>query len=258
MPREQTSDPLVEVSPAPPSDAAPTGEPPPQEGPPGPPPDPVQNALLEGPSRLPIRVSSPFQEQGPAPLTVLLHGICNNPKVTCGWFQPGDLAPSWQVCPAGNSPCGRDSYQWSTSPAPRLEEHVSSGLARVQERYGERISREGAVLVGFSLGAFAAVSLLSSGTRRFDGLVLVGASVAPTPEQIALAGVRRVAFAAGDFDSAAPAMRRAAAALEKQGIQARYESLGRTGHVIPDSTSAPIGRLIDWARDQAHAGAPPR
>lgn len=223
-----------------------------------PPPEPALNALLEGPSKAPIRVTSPFHERGPAPLTVVLHGSCGEPKITCGWFQDGDMEATWQVCPAGNSYCGRNAYEWSISPAPRLEKYLSGGLARVRERYGERISEEGAVLVGFSLGAFAAVSLLSSGTHQFAGVVLVGASVAPTAEQITSAGVARIALVAGDFDSSAPAMQRAAAALKKQGIRARFVSLGQTGHFFPDSTSAPIGRVIDWARGLDHAGSPAR
>lgn len=220
------------------------------EPPAGPPAEPARNVLLQGPGHTQLRVSSPFQERGAAPMTVLLHGICNNPRVTCGWFHEEDLGPTWQVCPAGNVPCGGDGYQWSVHSPERLERHVLGGVAHTQERYGARISPEDAVLVGFSLGAVAAVTLLASGTQRFSGVVLVGASVSPSAEQLALAGVRRIALAAGDHDGAAPAMRRAAASLRKRGVQARFESLGRVGHVIPDSTSAPIGRLIDWARGQ--------
>jgi hypothetical protein len=52
-------------------------------------------------------------------------------------------------------------------------------------------------------------------------------------------------------------MRAQAESLRKQGIEARFVSLGRVGHFIPVETAAQVAELIDWARgDPSLAAAP--
>jgi hypothetical protein len=82
---------------------------------------------------------------------------------------------------------------------------------------------------------------------RFRGLVLVAASVQPQAAMLRGAGIRRVALLAGEWDGSRASMEATAARLSADGIEARYASLGRFGHVIPDSTSGTIADAIAWA-----------
>jgi predicted esterase len=202
---------------------------------------------LAGQGRGQVCVTSPEREAGPAPATVLLHGMCNDPHLTCDWFRPGELASSWQVCPSGPVACDQ-GFQWAGGPG-SVARRIEQSLGRARAEYPGRIAEGRAVLVGFSQGAFAAVELMRGGERGFVGLVLVGAKAVPRAADLRAAGVRRVGLAAGDLDGAAATMRRAAASLEREGLGARYLSLGRVGHVIPDATSGEIAALIEWARE---------
>lgn len=197
-----------------------------------------------------MRWTAPLREHEPAPLTVLMHGLCNDPQVTCGWFR--ELGTSWQVCPAGPVSCGW-GYQWAGGPE-KSRQRVAASVERAREELGARLRADGAVLVGFSMGAMGAVEVVRTSPGMFVGLVLVGARVTPRASDLRAAGVRRVALAAGDFDGAAGSMRAVAASLSRAGIDARYVSLGKVGHFIPDSTSAPIAELIAWAREVVPSG----
>jgi pimeloyl-ACP methyl ester carboxylesterase len=194
------------------------------------------------------RVKAPARAASAAPVTVMLHGLCNDPQITCEWFLPGELGNEWQVCPRGNVACGGDTYQWGGSPAAK-QRLVAGFLSHVEAGDAGAASAEGAVLVGFSQGAYAAAEIVRAGPGPFVGVVIAGAPIELSLEELRRAGIRRAAFAAGDYDSARPALEHAAANLSRRGFEARYASLGKVGHVLPQASSAAVARLIDWSRD---------
>ncbi len=130
---------------------------------------------------------------------------------------------------------------------------IDASVAAAKERHGDRMRTDAVVLVGYSNGAYALSALVHELAQRpetamdLKGIVLFGADVHPNAADLHALGVR-VGFTAGDGDGSAAPMRATAASLQKENIDARFVSLGHVGHVIPQSTSATIAALIDWAR----------
>jgi predicted esterase len=193
------------------------------------------------------------------PLTIAFHSLCFDPQWTCDWFRPGDLAPQWQLCPRAPTPCGGGGYRWDAGPRD-MRRLVDLSLAAVKERHGARVRDDGTVLVGYSNGASAVVALVhaiasqaTDTTVPLKGVVLFGAEVELPAAELRALGMR-VGLTAGDLDGSSNRMRAQADSLQRQGVEARFVSLGRVGHVIPQSTSPAIGKLVDWVRGDS---APP-
>jgi hypothetical protein len=105
-----------------------------------------------------------------------------------------------------------------------------------------------------SQGAYAVAALMhylagqAEPGLRVKGIVLQGAEARITAADARRLGAR-IAFTAGDRDGAAPAMRAAAEDLRRQGIDARWVSLGKDeGHFTSVDTGKTMAQLIDWAR----------
>jgi predicted esterase len=177
-----------------------------------------------------------------APTVVALHGMCNDPSITCGWFQRGELSEWFQVCPRGAQACGGNLYRWSGRP----DADVADALAAAHELYPTRWDTSRRVLVGTSQGAFAALQVLRRSTGQFRGLVLIASSAAPDATQLREAGVRKVAFLCGDRDQARPAMQLAAKRLTQAGVPTRFWSLGNVAHEVPDATSPLVASATAW------------
>ena len=138
------------------------------------------------------------QTPSPAPFVVHLHGLCNDPVVTCSWFAPGQLSGFWQVCPQASAPCGGSGFQWAGGMM-TYRRQIEGALRRAKEQHPGAIKEGSSVLVGYSQGAFVAVAALSVLPQRFGGLVLVSASARPQPSTLRRAGVERIALLAGDW-----------------------------------------------------------
>jgi predicted esterase len=206
-----------------------------------------------------MRETAPMLEpdEGPRPVTLAFHSLCFDPVVTCDWFRPGELAPQWQLCPRAPTPCGGGGYRWDAGPD-SVRRVVERAVETAKARHGARVRDDSIVLVGYSNGAFAVASLVHAYAQQPEppgfvkGIVLFGAGVDLGAADVRRLGAR-VGYTAGDMDGSAWQLRAGAEALRRQGVEARFVSLGRVGHVIPQSTSPVIARLIDWARD----GDPP-
>jgi acetyl esterase/lipase len=78
---------------------------------------------------------------------------------------------------------------------------------------------------------------------------LLGALMRPDAARLKASGIRRVVFAAGEWDMARPAMQRSAAALTGAGLPSRYVSLGQIGHGLPDNLEAILRDALRWIRE---------
>ena len=102
----------------------------------------------------------------------------------------------------------------------------------VQARPGE-VESQGATLMGFSQGAYAAFSIARSDPGQWSRLLLIAAKGYPNARRLRRHGVERVLFAAGDYDMTHAAMSSAARSLARNGFPARFMSLGKVGHTFP-------------------------
>ena len=85
-------------------------------------------------------------------------------------------------------------------------------------------------------------------------MALLGVEVRVDARALRRAGVRRIALAAGRYDQAARFMRETAAALRREGVDARFISLGEVGHGVASRAVGPVWRdVLGWL----HTGGPP-
>lgn len=187
----------------------------------------------------------------PYPVVLMLHGMCSDPALTCDFWSDAGREGSWLVCPAGNSRCG-DYDDWKGT-AEEKATSLDQALEAVDRAFGAGAvtHAEGDVLIGFSRGAFVARDVAYARPGRFRGLVLLGASMMPDAARLEASGIRRVVMGAGDHDGARPMMQRAARALDAAGIPARYVSLGRIPHALPDDLGDILRRELAWIREGA-------
>ena len=189
----------------------------------------------------------PPRDQGAkdAPLVVFLHATCMQPVDVCDFWNEGGREASFLVCPAGPSRCAGEP-DWAGTPKVKASA-LDAALNVVDATFGPWIDRQrGDVLMGYSRGAFAARDILYEGTSRFRGLILLSASLSPEPAKLKAAGIRRAVMATGEMDGSRTTMLRAVDKLNAAGIPARFVSLGRIGHWLPQNLEGILREAIAW------------
>ena len=97
-----------------------------------------------------------------------------------------------------------------------MDADLERAIAVIDAEYPGEVGREGAVLTGFSLGAYAAVQIARKHPGRWPYLVLNEADVALDAAQLRAAGVRAVALLAGENGSQVAGERRTVDHLAKR------------------------------------------
>jgi hypothetical protein len=190
-----------------------------------------------------------------------LHGVCNPPEYACGYWVGAAADRGLLVCPTGNSRCNAASYHaptW-TEPETAMDADLEAAIAATAARFPALVAppaeRRGAVLFGFSKGAYAAVRIAQAHPGRWPYLVLAEADVALDPKALRAAGVLAVALLAGEFSPVHRGERRSAAALERAGFPARLWIMPRAGHYYSPDIDALMAEALDFVLG-AHADAP--
>ncbi|MBX3231536.1 MAG: hypothetical protein KIT84_24090 [Labilithrix sp.] len=164
-----------------------------------------------------------------------LHGVCGAPSYACGkWIGAGSAA-GIMVCPTGNARCGDPSLGPPSWEAPSwgelvgiMDKDLEAAVAKVAKK--KPLSREGAILTGYSRGAYAAPSIARAHPKRWRHLVLIEANAPLTPAGLRAAGVRSVALIAGEHGTEIRGMKKTEAALEAESFPAKLFVMRKTGH----------------------------
>jgi hypothetical protein len=174
----------------------------------------------------------PRATQGPQRLLANLHGMCNPPGYACGYWVEAAALQGLLVCPTGNARCGPEALNaptW-TSTYDKMDEDLERAIDTVLQRYPGIATREGAILTGFSKGAYAAVEIARLHPGRWPYLILNEADVGLSAPKLRQAGVRAVALIAGERGSQVAGERRTVQALTSQGFPARLWVMPGAGH----------------------------
>lgn len=176
---------------------------------------------------------------------VFLHGMGERPEEACAALRAVVSADAGALlCPRGNLAFGR-GYTWGGAGAA-----MARGLD-LAERRGEA-GRPGVepprpgVLIAFSQGAYVAMEVLAARPGRVSAALFIGAAIHPSRQRLAKVGVSRVALAAGRYDMTYDAMRKAARALETEGVDARFFDLGPVGHTYVPSDPRVLPQVLAW------------
>src|SRR5262249_14835271 len=107
---------------------------------------------------------------------------------------------------------------------------LERAIAVVDAKYPGEVTRDGAVLTGFSLGAYAAASIARTHPGRWPYLILTEANVELDAASLQRARVRAVGMLAGARGARIAPQKRTIAKLEKQGFPARFWRMKDAGH----------------------------
>ena len=181
---------------------------------------------------------------GKGRLIANLHGVCNPPGYACGYWVEAASKAGFLVCPEGNSHCGPGGPPTWTEPVAKMDADLEQAIRVVDAAHPGEMVREGSVLTGFSLGAYAAVQIARNHPGRWPYLVLNEADVPLDVAQLRAAGVRAVALLAGENGSQVAGERRTAERLAKQGFPARLWVMKGAGHYYSGDIDALMAEAI--------------
>ncbi len=182
----------------------------------------------------------------PRRLIANLHGLCNPPGYACGYWTGAASDRGFLVCPEGNSVCGAGGPpSWDES-FDAMDRDLERAIDDVSALYPNQVDRQGAVLTGFSRGAYAAPFLAIAHPGRWTYLVLVEADVSLDAWSLRKAGVKAVALLAGEYGSQIGGEKATVEKLKKQGFPARFWTMSKAGHYYSADIDVLMGEAIDW------------
>jgi hypothetical protein len=202
----------------------------------------------------------PSSRAKPQRLLANLHGMCNPPGYACGYWVQAASERGFLVCPTGNASCGPGAYNaptWTES-FDKMDEDLERALATVDAQYPGEITRDGAILTGFSRGAYAAAEIVKKHPGRWPYLLLNEADVALDAKSLRAAGVRAVAMVAGEIGGQVGGERATVARLVAQKFAARLWVMPKAGHFYSANIDDIMREAIAWLlsfEDAADGGA---
>ncbi len=194
-----------------------------------------------------VIVYPPRREGERRPLVMMLHGMCDPPERECPFFSNTVTQFGWLACPRARLRCEGGGTLWSWQ---GKYETVSAAVERMRHHGGAGIETDGGILIGFSLGALAAMDIAHRGDGPWEKLILIGAKVYPNAALLKRAGVRRVLLASGDRDMMRWHMTEQARRLDRQGVPSTFMSLGDVGHWFAPDMDAWMTNALQWLQQE--------
>lgn len=196
---------------------------------------------------------SPTAGSPPWRLVGHLHGICYPPSYSAGRWLGAAVDVGVLVSPSGNARCGDATLGPPSWEAPSWEELVAAmdgdlerAVAKVEAKHRGSIRREGAILTGFSRGAFAAPVLARMHPGRWPFLVLIEANAPVSAASLRKAGVRAVAWLAGEVGTEIAGERKTDAELRSAGFPSRLFVMPRVAHLYPDDMETLMREAMEF------------
>jgi len=172
-----------------------------------------------------------------------LHGLCNPPGYACGYWTEVASEHGFLVCPEGNTTCGAGGPpSWNESFG-AMDQDLEKALNVVDAQYPDEITREGAILTGFSRGGWAVPAIAAMHKGRWPYLIINEADVTLSRASLEAAGVNAAVLMAGEWGSQLPGERQTVARLRKEGFRAELIVMPKAGHYY----SANISELMRQA-----------
>jgi hypothetical protein len=180
-----------------------------------------------------------------------IHGVCNPPGYACGYWTHSAKAEGFLVCPTGDGSCG-GAYNpptWNGGDA-AVDHDLESSIAVVDAAYPNEMERDGAILTGFSRGAFLAPKIAAMHPGRWPYLILNEANVSLDIAQLRAAKVRAVAMIAGEIGGAISGERATVKKLRAAGFPAELFVMPKAGHYYSDNIDEIMSQAIAFVLAQ--------
>lgn len=170
-----------------------------------------------------------------------LHGVCGAPSYAAGKWLTAGIEQGVVVAPTGNAKCndeplGAPSWEaatWSEL-VTTMDRDLEKSVARVEAKHPGSIRTTGAILTGYSRGAYAAAVIARAHPNRWPYLVLIEANVPLDATWLRKAGVRAVSLVAGERSQELPGERKSEAALSRAGFPAKLVIMKGAAHLYSD------------------------
>jgi predicted esterase len=201
-------------------------------------------------------VLAPRSRKTPARLIAMMHGVCVTPSYTCGSWGSAASDIGFLVCPMGNKPCdpgGAAGPTWE-EPFADMDADLERSIRATEAVFPGQIDRTGAILAGFSRGAYVAVMFAVRHPGRWPFLILNEADVELTVPMMRRAGVRAVALIAGEWGAQIAGEKTTAETLGKQGYPIRLWVMPKAGHFYSTNIESIMGEAIDFVLAHEHDG----
>lgn len=162
-----------------------------------------------------------------------LHGQCAHPAYSCGkWFDAG-AERGFVVCPTGNERCGGGNGppKWEESFG-QMDADLERAIEIVRRAEGDGgITREDAVMTGFSRGGWAAIELVRRHPGRWPLVIIIEADVTLTASALRAAKVARIALIAADHGTELRGERQTVEALKAADYPAELFVMPQSWHL---------------------------
>jgi hypothetical protein len=167
--------------------------------------------------------------------------MCGPPAYACGkWIGAGTEVGA-MICPTGNARCGDSGVGPASWEAPSWMELVSimsrdleTSIAKVEAKRPGSLTKDGAILTGYSRGAYAAPVIARTHPGRWRYLVLIEANVSLSVASLRGAGIRSVALVAGEQGAEIAGMQKTQGELDRAGFPAKLFVMRKTGHLYSE------------------------
>ena len=141
-----------------------------------------------------------------------------------------------------------------TQPAAKIDLDLEAAIAAVDAELPGLSTRDGAILMGFSKGAYGAVKIAAAHPGRWPHLVLIEANVQLSAASLRAAGVRAVALIAGERSGQLRGQRRTAEQLARQGFPAKLWVMPNAGHHYSADIDTIMAAALDFVVEAGHPG----
>ncbi len=207
---------------------------------------PPNASAIDGPRELLLAPGRPIfyarLRESPKPRLIgHLHGVCGAPSYACGKWIGAGVSAGTMVCPTGNAKCNDSPIgppSWEASSWQELvgimDQDLEQSIAKVEAKHKGSAPRKGAVLTGYSRGAFAAAQIARAHPNRWPFLVLIEANAPLAASWLRKANIRAVALVAGERGDEITGMRKSEAALDADGFPAKLFVMKKTGHLYSE------------------------
>jgi hypothetical protein len=183
-----------------------------------------------------------------------IHGVCTAPSYSCGTWLHAASEVGMLVCPTGNAPCADNASlpTWE-EPFAKIDEDLETSITKVSARYPE-LAREGAVLTGYSRGAYAAAIIAARHPGRWPFLILTEADAELTLPMLRGGKVRAVALIAGEWGNQIAGERKNAEDLAAQGYPIRLWTMPKVGHPYSANIEDIMREALTFVLSHEHDG----
>ena len=163
-----------------------------------------------------------------------LHGQCAPPVYSCGQWIDAGAERGVLICPTGNEHCNDSPTgpaMWDESFA-LMDQDLERSVSIVSKKLGDGgVDRHGAIMTGFSRGAWAAIEIVRMHPGRWPLLVLVEGDVWINKAYLESSKVRAVAMVAAEQGTELPGMRKSVDAMKAAGYPAELFIMPKTYHL---------------------------